>query len=101
MSSQVQVWGYLNPRTIAFFSTKMHDHRFWNNFQADWYLTVIKEWKNPITPQLYVDWTYMQNKCDPVFNKIIAKAHFLGIFDILGLYQDWNTELVAQFCSTT
>jgi hypothetical protein len=24
----------------------------------------------------------------------------LGIFDIIGLYQDWNIELVAQFCST-
>jgi hypothetical protein len=36
-----------------------------------------------------------------VFNKVIAKAHSLGIFDILGLYQDWNTKLVALFCSTT
>jgi hypothetical protein len=42
----------------------------------------------------------MQNKRDPVFNKVIAKAHSLGIFDILGLYQNWNIELVAQFCST-
>jgi hypothetical protein len=42
----------------------------------------------------------MQNKRDPVFNTVIAKAHSLGIFDILSLYQDWNTELVAQFCST-
>jgi hypothetical protein len=53
------------------------------------------------TPQLYVDWTYMQNKGNPVFNKVIAKAHSLGIFDILGLYQDWNTKLVAQLCSTS
>jgi hypothetical protein len=30
----------------------------------------------------------MQNKRDLVFNKVIAKAHSLGIFDILGLYQD-------------
>jgi hypothetical protein len=37
----------------------------------------------------------MQQKCDPMFNKIIAKAHPLGIFDILGMYQDWNMELVA------
>jgi hypothetical protein len=42
----------------------------------------------------------MQNKCDPVFKKVITKAHSLGIFDILGMYQEWNTELVAQFCST-
>jgi hypothetical protein len=42
----------------------------------------------------------MQNKRDPVFNKVISKAHSLVIFDILGLYQDWNTELVALFYST-
>jgi hypothetical protein len=35
--------------------TEVHDHRFWNNFQVDWYLTVIKHRKNPITAQLYVD----------------------------------------------
>jgi hypothetical protein len=81
-------------------TTELHEQHFWNNFQADWYLTVTNEQKNPISPQLYVDWTYMQNKHDPVFNKVIAKAQSLGIFDILGMYQEWNTELVAQFYST-
>jgi hypothetical protein len=42
----------------------------------------------------------MQNKRDPVLNKVITKAHSLGIFDFLGMYQEWNTELVAQFSST-
>jgi hypothetical protein len=23
-------------------TTELHDHHFWNNFQVDWYLTVIK-----------------------------------------------------------
>jgi hypothetical protein len=41
-------------------TTELHDHRFWSHFQADWYLSVIKDQKNPITPQLYVDWSYMQ-----------------------------------------
>jgi hypothetical protein len=80
--------------------TVVHDHRFWNNIQADWYLSIIKDGKTPITPQLYFDWSYMQQKCDLVFNKVIAKAHSLGIFDIPHMYQDWNIELVAQFCST-
>jgi hypothetical protein len=35
-----------------------------------------------------------------VFHKVIAKAQKLGIFDMLGMYQEWNIELVAQFCST-
>jgi hypothetical protein len=24
-------------------TTELHDHHFWKNFQADWYLTVVKE----------------------------------------------------------
>jgi hypothetical protein len=36
-------------------TTELHDHRFWNNLQADWYLTVIMDQKNPITHQQYVD----------------------------------------------
>jgi hypothetical protein len=35
-----------------------------------------------------------------VFHRVISKAQRLGIYDILGMYQDWNTELVAQFCAT-
>jgi hypothetical protein len=36
-----------------------------------------------------------------VTHKVIVKAQRLGIFDILGMYQEWNMELVAQFCATT
>jgi hypothetical protein len=43
----------------------------------------------------------MQRKCDPVFQKVITKARTLGIYDILGLHQEWNKELVAQFYATT
>jgi hypothetical protein len=53
-------------------TTELHNHRFWNNFEADWYLPVIKDRKNPITSQLYVDWPYTQKKCDPMFHSIIA-----------------------------
>jgi hypothetical protein len=44
------------------------DHRFWNNFQADWYITVIKNSWKPITPHIYVDWASMLEKRNPVFN---------------------------------
>jgi hypothetical protein len=81
-------------------TTELHDHRYWNNFQANWYLSIIKEQKNPITSQLYVDWNYMQKKHDPVFHRVIAKAQRLDIYDLLGMYQEWNTKLVAQFCTT-
>jgi hypothetical protein len=35
-----------------------------------------------------------------MFHKVIAKAQKLGIFDFLGMYEEWNTELVTQFCAT-
>jgi hypothetical protein len=44
--------GHENPYD---WTIELHDHRFWNHFQADWYLTVIKDRKNPTTSQLYVD----------------------------------------------
>jgi hypothetical protein len=43
----------------------------------------------------------MQRKHDLMFQNVLAKAQTLGIYDILGLYQDWNTEIVAQFYATT
>jgi hypothetical protein len=30
----------------------------------------------------------MQDKWDPMFNRVIAKAHELGIFDMIGMWQD-------------
>jgi hypothetical protein len=42
----------------------------------------------------------MQKKHDPVFHSVIAKAQRLGIYDILGMFQEWNMELVAQFYAT-
>jgi hypothetical protein len=42
----------------------------------------------------------MQKKCDLVFHKVITKTQRLHIFYLLGMYQEWNTELVAQFCAT-
>jgi hypothetical protein len=43
----------------------------------------------------------MQKKCDPVFHRVMVKSQRLGIYDILGLHQEWNMELVAQFYATT
>jgi hypothetical protein len=34
-----------------------------------------------------------------VFHRVIVKAQMLGIYDLLGMYQEWNMELVAQLCA--
>jgi hypothetical protein len=44
--NQSMINKYENPYE---WTTELHDHRFWNNLQADWYLTLIKDRKNPIT----------------------------------------------------
>jgi hypothetical protein len=36
-----------------------------------------------------------------MFHRVMAKSQRLGIYDIIGLHQEWNTELVAQFYATT
>jgi hypothetical protein len=43
----------------------------------------------------------MIQKRNPIFNKVITKAQNHGIYDMLGMWQNWNSELVARFCSTT
>jgi hypothetical protein len=43
----------------------------------------------------------MPKKCDPVFHRVMDKSQRLGIYGIIGLHQEWNTELVAQFYATT
>jgi hypothetical protein len=37
----------------------------------------------------------MLDKRNAAFNRVVAKAQQLGIYDILGMWQDWNYELVA------
>jgi hypothetical protein len=44
--NQSMIYRHENPYE---WTSDLHDHRFWNNFQVDWYLTVIKDRKNPIT----------------------------------------------------
>jgi hypothetical protein len=43
----------------------------------------------------------MQKKRDPVFHRVMAKPQRLGMYDTLGLHEERNTELVAQFYATT
>ena len=48
----------------------------------------------------FIDWNFMRDKEDPVFEKVIQQVEELSIYEFLGMKQDWNSELVAQFCST-
>ena len=70
------------------------DHRFWNDFQADFYETVILT-KKLITPMQWIVWDYMERKDDPIFNEVIAACEKKRIKDLMDLKCDWSEEVIA------
>ena len=42
----------------------------------------------------------MRGKRDPTFDSVIEFAEEWGFYSLLGIVQEWNCELVAQFFST-
>jgi hypothetical protein len=76
------------------------DRRFWSKFQADWYISVFIEKKNAITVSKYINWVEMGEKNNPTFDLVIRECEKKRLYEFLALNQNWNNELVAQFCST-
>jgi hypothetical protein len=76
------------------------DRRFWSQFQADWYSSVILEKQNPITVSKYVNWNEMASKEDSTFELVISECQEKNLYFLLGMKQDWNNELIGQFVST-
>jgi hypothetical protein len=76
------------------------DRRFWSKFQTDWYISVFIEKKNAITISKYINWDEMREKNNPTFELVIRECEKKRLYDFLALNQNWNNELVAQFCST-
>jgi hypothetical protein len=76
------------------------DRRFWSKFQADWYISVFIEKKNAITVSKYINWVEMSEKNNPTFDLVISECEKKHLYEFLALNQNWNNELVAQFCST-
>ena len=74
------------------------DHRFWNQFHLDFYRSVILHSKHKaIVPMQYVDWKFMEDAQDPIFDKIIDKCTEFGMKELMGFKYDWNEEILAQF----
>ena len=82
------------------FVKNVADHRFWSDFQAEFYETVILTKKKSITPMQWIDWDYMANKNDLTFNEVISACDHKRIKSILGLRYDWSEKVIAQFYAT-
>jgi hypothetical protein len=74
--------------------------RFHSLFQQDFYESVIMTKSKPVANSQWIDWTYMENKHDPIFDGAIAACQTKHLRDILAFTKDWNNEVIAQFYVT-
>jgi hypothetical protein len=77
-----------------------YDYRFHSLFQEDFYESVIKTKSKPVANSQWIDWTYIENKHDPIFDGVIAACQAKHLRDILAFKKDWNNEVIAQFYAT-
>jgi hypothetical protein len=75
----------------------VYDCRFHSLFQQDFYESVIMTKSKPVANSQWIDWTYMENKHDPIFDRVIAACQAKHLRDILALKKDCNNEVIAQF----
>jgi precorrin isomerase len=61
---------------------------------------VIISKSKPVANSQSIDWAYMENKHDPVFDRVIIACTIKHLRDILAFKKDWNNEVIAQFYAT-
>jgi hypothetical protein len=54
----------------------------------------------PMSNSQWIDWAYMENKYDLIFDGVIASCQAKHLRDILPFNKDWNNEVIAQFYAT-
>jgi hypothetical protein len=79
----------------------VRDIRFHNEFQADFYDSVILGKKNQrVLEQRYIDWHGCLALQDRHLTKALAILEKRGLRDIMTMRYDWNEEVIAQFYAT-
>jgi hypothetical protein len=74
-----------------------YDYRFHSLFQQDFYESVITTKRKPITNSQWIDWAYIENKYDSIFDGVIVACEANHLRDILNFKKDWNNKLIAPF----
>ena len=54
----------------------------------------------PVLHMQWIDWTYMKEKHNPVFDEVIPACEFHGLKELMELEFPWNKEVICQFFST-
>jgi hypothetical protein len=79
----------------------VRDIRFHNEFQADYYNTVILGKKNQrVLEQRFVNWEGCLALHDRHLTKALAILEKRGLKNIMTMRYDWNEEVIAQFYAT-
>jgi hypothetical protein len=71
-----------------------YDYRFHSRFQEDFYESVIMTKSRPVANSQWIDWTYMENKHDPIFDGVIVAFQAKHLRDILAFKKVWNNEVI-------
>jgi hypothetical protein len=77
-----------------------YDYIFHSLFQQDFYESAFMTKSKPVANSQWIEWDYMENKHDPIFDGVIAACEDKYLRDILSFKKDWNNEVVAQFYAT-
>jgi hypothetical protein len=77
-----------------------YDYRFHSLFQQDFYELVIMTKSKPVANSQWIDWDYIKNKHDPIFDRVIAACKAKHLRDILAFKKVWNNEVISQFYVT-
>jgi hypothetical protein len=60
-----------------------YDYRFYSLFHQDFYESVIITKSKPVANFQWIDWAYIENKHDPIFDRVIAACQAKHLRDIL------------------
>jgi hypothetical protein len=73
----------------------VHDPRFWNLFQADFYNSVILSKKHPVVRHRFIDWEGCENMGDADMTSALRNLERKGLKNIMTMEYPWNDEMVA------
>jgi hypothetical protein len=91
----------LNYDNLAEYTKEQQgDVRFWMNFHADSYDSVILRKSHPTTEMKSINWDHLLNIDMPVAEEVVDACNRMNLTSIMSFNLDWNEEIGAQFYAT-
>jgi hypothetical protein len=54
----------------------------------------------PVAISQWIDWSYIENKDDRIFDDVVAACRAKHLRDVMAFRKNWNNEVIAQFVAT-